>query len=770
MANINSNLKPTAERGRNVFPLDNVQTYSQKIGELTPVKAIHVIPNDYMEIEVTDFSLSLPMNTAAFLRGRKEFNAYFVPYNDIWTQFNQYMAQRDDVKSSAFAETGLFEPKLNLFSVYYFVFELYVSYVVIHFFGENHANYTWLPQLDGRVTTDLGTTFDLDAYLQLVDSTHTAPIGNLNFQTLLDDLFSQYQDSWPEFDFLTSGSSDWNTRYLPVLQNLDWDGVDFRVLNGDEYLDFSTLYFDILNRPRWTTILKKLDMLGYGNLLPLFEECSQIIQVGFDHFDTSTGETDKVYGVLSHVFVTLRLLLQRLIEMGYGVDTDGNIYEKAYQVSPFAICAYNSVFYHYFRNSFYDTNYSSYNYSLDFVANLIYKTPSDRDKAEYLDVFDFSPRFLDLEYHQWKKDLFTGVMPSTQFGAVSSINLTGSLSLVGETNYNSAYVGSFTQSSMPSNAQFQALPPTYTSSDLLASNGNPVLHKHSFNLDYDTSSAFDVIALKRAQMLQEYRQTLMRAGNKTSDVFRALYGKEPHSEITRCPRFLESFGNNLFVDKVVATADTGTGNNGNLGDLSGRSQIQVNSPKIRFRSDGDFGVILVLSSIIPEAEYNSYMIDKHNINLTPEDHFISTFENKGYSPVQRELLNQYELQDAVGLRGYQVPYFEFKTDVDQVHGIFCSISAEHLIQSDQTYMNLFLDKYIGKNYYGQLSHWVAPRTDMQNSKALTLANFYINPSVFDNVFIAEARNEIGDDHFMCRTALSVKATREISVLGLMDFV
>ena len=115
--------KPVAQHGRNVFPLDNNHAFSMKAGHITPVKALHFKPKDYFDIKISDFSITFPMNTAPFLRGRKETALYSVYYNAIWSLFNQYQATRSDPKSSAFANVStnlqnLAEPRIALFELY----------------------------------------------------------------------------------------------------------------------------------------------------------------------------------------------------------------------------------------------------------------------------------------------------------------------------------------------------------------------------------------------------------------------------------------------------------------------------------------------------------------------------------------------------------------------------------------------------------------------------------------------------------------------------
>ena len=94
--------------GRNPFDLTNRHVYTQKAAKIIPVKALHTMPDDYFEVSMEEFSQNnIPMNTAAFLSGKKEMLAYFVPYNTVWHNYNQYQATREDPESTLLKDRGI---------------------------------------------------------------------------------------------------------------------------------------------------------------------------------------------------------------------------------------------------------------------------------------------------------------------------------------------------------------------------------------------------------------------------------------------------------------------------------------------------------------------------------------------------------------------------------------------------------------------------------------------------------------------------------------
>lgn len=700
--------KPVAEHQRNIFPLENAHSYSMKAGQITPIKAFHYKPKDYLKMKVSDFSITFPMNTAPFLRGRKEFAFYNVYYNSVWSLFNQFMATRNDSKTSAFGQSPDLqnEPRIPLIQLYSAVVQQWLGYI----------NYYYYVQFEEQSNDPAVYGPTRDGWL-LQKKT-----GSLYALSFMQSLYS-----------LLTDTSQFPHEFFYAL-DIDFEGnkPSSGETNGD-------IYFDVVRQWRWSSYCRKLDMFGYGNIYPLLRATENYISNKITNCDFSS--VGAIQACEDDCTIRIAAMLKTIINSCVKYDDtflspSNAVYRK---LNLYPICAYNSIFYHFFRNSYFDLTYWVRDYNLDFVQNLF--------ASNLCNLTHFSRRFLDLEYHQWKKDKFTAILPDQQFGAVSTLSLSGLTSSqnVKVASLQSGNIDSFSINNSRILFGYQG-----------ASVGNAYVESTNVN------SSFDVIALKRAEMLQDYRQTLMRAGNKTSDVFRALYGTAPSSEHTEdiIPQFLDTFGEDIFIDPVTATAETGQGSQGKLGDLGARGKFSGTSGNITFNAGGNFGCLICLAYVVPTAEYNSYMIDQHLAELTPEQHFIPQFENLGLEDLYSDELNCLRDMNQLSARGKVPRYHHKKSEVDVVHGAFCS-----LLIYDSWENNLFYEKF-----YGDFNHWVSPRTDMQSQTALRLRDLYINPSVLDNVFVQNAGADLSQDQFLCRTFFDLTSTKEMSKVGLVNFV
>lgn len=687
MPNVFNYIKPTEKCARNAFDLGNKHVYSAKAGMIVPVKAIHTVPGDHFEIKISDFTQTFPMNTAAFLRGRKEFALYFIPYKQSWSNFNQYMATREDVYSSNM-NAITYEPRMSLYDILSICLE----------FASVYAHDIIMPKV----------------YHDRAADHHTLDI-------------------------------DGSRIYTPLVVTNGFYNKTSTALKANDYL------YDVFGYPRWNNVIRKLDMLGYGNYYPFVNDFLKDYQSAIELTQTITQA--KFEELLN-------------TQIGYAKSKIDKL--KTRYVNLYPITSYNKVYYDMFRNSYYELDYDVRNYNLDFKL-------CNSASTSIVAVQDIPVTFFDIQYHQWKKDLFTAVLPDTQFGAVSLLPSSGS---TGNVVFTSTTTSDDSGRWTSKDGKFPSGEEAYfsNSANNISGKASSVVHTHTLSGSASltgVTTSFDVLALKRAEALQGYRQALLRAGNKTSDVFRAVFGRAPRYDEDAHPYFIDAFGEDIFVDAVVSTAETNLeksdSTSGKLGDLGGRALMNGNSGTIKFDSS-DFGIILVVQYIVPQSEYNSYMLDPHLANLTPEDHWIPAFENLGFSPVLGEYLNNLPSQETTNLNrvvGYVPRYFEFKSDVDKVHGSFCEIAATNILRG--TSSNGFnLVEHV-PSFSGELTHWVTPRSDLQATTTTLTRNFYVDPAVLDNVFLVAADGTYSTDQFICNTYLDVKAVRPMSVLGLPNF-
>lgn len=117
MNNINKQVTPDPHYSYEAFDLSARQVFNVNVGELIPVCCREVVPNDKFSVKVSDFVRALPMVTSPFVRAKQHLDFYFVPYTQLWSNWNQFITQRKQSFSSALGDTA-FLPHFNLQDLY----------------------------------------------------------------------------------------------------------------------------------------------------------------------------------------------------------------------------------------------------------------------------------------------------------------------------------------------------------------------------------------------------------------------------------------------------------------------------------------------------------------------------------------------------------------------------------------------------------------------------------------------------------------------------
>lgn len=465
---------------------------------------------------------------------------------------------------------------------------------------------------------------------------------------------------------------------------------------------------------------------------------------------------------------------------------------KEQYVNIFRAAAYQHVWYDYYRNKFYDNyEYQDGNYMSDYVlafnfddvqcdtfANSI--LPISFDNLESADNLRIIQLFTQ-RYCQYKQDLFQSALPTTQFGVVSSVEVNlDALVTDGDYYLNTNSAQNFTNPSyvIDEDGNYAANKDLMTGSSgdvIVASGGVSQMariesqHDHSMYFPerqnrVTASSTFDVLALKRAEALQKWRQNALRAGNMVDDGFRAHYGVTPRYESDNNALKLGSFEGSLQVNGVEATASSSQSVNGQVGDMGATGTCVIQGKKINFECR-DFGVIVCMQFFRPESEYSSTMIDKANRLNEPFDFFTEEFQNMGLDPVtMADYSNTLMLPNVV--LGYAAQYWWYKQAVDKVHGEF----AKYYYRQDAT-------TAIDTERVGSKTMWVAPRQlDLVSRSILKyerrLSSLYVNPDVLDDVFdvhYSESLITPMEDQFHFNCYFDIKVFRPMSVVGLPNF-
>ena len=115
----------------------------------------------------------------------------------------------------------------------------------------------------------------------------------------------------------------------------------------------------------------------------------------------------------------------------------------------------------------------------------------------------------------------------------------------------------------------------------------------------------------------------------------ALFGESSPSCDNCSPRYLGSYDSSLDISEVTASTAYNGGSpetSNYLGEVGGKgTSTNQKNGVIKFKAE-DFGVIIGVHYIVPDAEYQMNRYNRHCSKLTRSDFFNPAFDRLGLQP------------------------------------------------------------------------------------------------------------------------------------------
>lgn len=275
-----------------------------------------------------------------------------------------------------------------------------------------------------------------------------------------------------------------------------------------------------------------------------------------------------------------------------------------------------------------------------------------------------------------------------------------------------------------------------------------------------SSNSASAVSIKYTLALQRYRQTLLRAGTRTKDLLMSEFGVKSRYIEDTYVHHIGSFDGALDVNRVNATAESGTYS---PGDIAGNVFSSLQGNTIEFTCN-DHGVIVGVISFLSDPLHNAFGIDPFIIKHVNMDFYHEAFDNLGLQPVSSQLFSML-IPDGHGTisnspitLGFSARYNEYKQHIDTVHDTFCTTNFV-------PYSGNGGDQYI-LSPSGVNSNYVCVRDIMQTLSQLKLRSYQL-PSSMDTVFKNIDTGDPENAHFDIALQVNMSKVLPMSVLGLI---
>lgn len=431
---------------------------------------------------------------------------------------------------------------------------------------------------------------------------------------------------------------------------------------------------------------------------------------------------------------------------GTSVPASDTSYTQKYRfdlnVSVFPFLAYKKFCQDYFRYSQWQ-NSSPYLWNIDYYTGVQQQLFSSVPAAG--DTYWNNNTMFDLEYCNWNKDMFLGVLPDTQFGDVATID-TGGLSSrdlpvqakISSSSSPQIYLGEKINSS-GSYFSVNAGPNAAASNPLVVSLPS-------------IAASFDVLSLRRGEALQRWKEISLNVPQNYRAQIKAHFGVDVGENMSGMSTYIGGDSSSLDISEVVNTALATGLDTENPATIAGKGVgSSQGSEKFEAR---DWGVLMCIYHNLPLLDYVSSAPDPQYFVAQNTDLPIPELDSIGmqsipismYSNSDKELVTGFASADYT--IGYLPRYYSWKTSYDYVLGAFTTTEKEWVAP---------ITPAIWKNMLSTVS---------TQSSSVTYNIFKVNPSVLDSIFQVNADSKWDTDPFLINCAFDVKVVRNLDYSGM----
>lgn len=476
-----------------------------------------------------------------------------------------------------------------------------------------------------------------------------------------------------------------------------------------------------------------------------------------------------------------KLTAKLLHYLGYGdystsidpMDSDFKLPRTNAELNPFPLLAYQKACDDFFRNSQWQTARPNI-YNVDYLDGTDLHVPVDELSYNNASVYNM----FDMQYCNWNKDYFMGLLPSSQYGDAASIDVDSldSNSKLFDAHYTTwpftdTPIGTYYDNNVSyndpvvvgtdsvNNVQFTynddgTLNKTSNSLQQYITRGGMVELVQRLNTIYGLSSnsvasTFTVLALRQAEAKQKWAEITQSNAQDYRSQVKAHFGKNVSSALSMRSDYIGGLSSSIDISEVV---------NQNLGEEGSEANIQgkgvgVGQGKISYEVPVH-GYIIGIYHAVPLLDYSMTGIKRQNLKTTFMDYAIPEFDQTGMVkvPVVELTNSQFDtvtIADGAHL-GYAPRYVDYKTDIDEVHGAFYNGGLQHWVAPfDDSYIKSFYESFYKDSFGG-----------------LVWPFMKVNPAVVNPIFAVNADSDVSTDQLLVNCYFDVKAVRNLDVNGL----
>ena len=433
---------------------------------------------------------------------------------------------------------------------------------------------------------------------------------------------------------------------------------------------------------------------------------------------------------------------ETLANMNFGLSSKNDfnlLAAKNVSFNVLPLAAYQKIYCDWFRFEQWE-NACPYTYNFDYynggnVFNGVTANPED---------FWSNDNILSLRYANYNKDLFMGVMPSSQFGSVATVSL--SSGVIDNKLYASS--NSVDQVVYPNSSDN---PTTIRIMGTNAfSNGIP-LHIKAESL----SASFNILSFRIAEATQKWKEVTQCAKQGYKEQLEAHFNVKLSEALSDHCRYIGGTSSGITISEVLNT---------NLDTSTSAAEIKGKGVGGSFGSEtfetNEHGILMCIYHAVPVLDYLRSGQDLQLLSTLATDLPIPEFDHIGMEALPIEtLFNEYSehgsnIVDDIPVLGYVPRYIAYKTSVDWVSGAF------------ETTLDSWVAPLTIEQQTSKLAYDAVSGGEVTFGYSMTYGFFKVTPRVLDSIFVTPCNDTWDTDQFLVNVSFNVKPVQNLDYNGM----
>lgn len=521
-------------------------------------------------------------------------------------------------------------------------------------------------------------------------------------------------------------SSDWFTRTVPVntaaytriKEYYDVYSVPLRLISRALPQAFTQMTDYMTSAASTAANTKHLTQVPYTSLGTISTEIARFVGDGIlddAGFNRSYGACKLLdylgYGAFIGTANQKKAeITKNYLGVTYSVDSQNPlIYGTSMMVNLLPLLSYQKIYFDFYSNSQWE-KHLAYAYNVDYWTG---------------DEMDTSGEWFKIRYCDYPKDYFMGVLPASQYGSVAVFptSFTNSVSSRSVVAANSSKPAALVNSSGTSVVLNSAGPGSNT---LLTINAD-----------------LSALSVRATEYLQRWKEVTQFSSKDYSDQMAAQFGIKAPEYMGNHAHFVGGWSNVININEVL---NTNLEADNSQAVIAGKGVGSNSGHTLTYDCGAEHCVLMIVYHAVPLLDWS---LKGHNpqllcTNIT--DFPQPAFDQLGMQPVPALALNN-SPSSPTGNIGYNLRYWQWKSNIDTVHGAFRPSAA--------------------------YQSWAAPlqgsQVQVSGQSSFSYQSFKVRPQQLNSIFqsqVSTSNYNLAYDQLLCNVNFKVYAVQNLDRNGL----